>query len=327
MELCMAVCARLQMSREDGAVVAEHLVDAELRGTIGLSRLLALAADGRRYGIETSGEIAVVREGPWGALLDGGNRNGIVVATRATRLAITKAAEGGIAAVAANHHRFSGLLARYVELAARQGLVAIAVAAGGVRAGLPRIAPYGSRVGLFTTNPIAVGVPTAGEPVVWDIATSSVSGAELLDRLADGAPLPDGAAVDTAGLPTRDPHEAIRGALLTWGGHRGSGLAVAVHLLGLLAGLPPFPGETDGAAFVIVALDPSLTGEATSFAQRAMSVAEQVRAAEPAAGHDEVRMPFDRSLRERARQRREGLQIPLALHDGLTAIVRDGIAA
>jgi len=315
------------MSADDAAVVTSHLVDAELRGTVGLSRLLALVNDARLYGVEPTGEVTTVREGSWGALVDGANRSGIVVADHATRLAIAKAKAGGIAAVAANNHRFSGLLSYYVEAAAGAGLVAMAVAAGGVRRGLPRVAPYAAAVGRFTTNPIAFGFPTIADPIVWDIATSASSGAELLERLATGAPLREGTAIDATGKPTIDAHKALDGALLTWGGHRGSGLAIAVHLLGMLAGLPPFPSDTDGASFLIIALDPSVLGDLEIFRQRATTVADRVRATPPAEGHAEVRMPYDRSLRERSRKRREGVELSRAIYDRLVAVARDGLHA
>jgi len=326
-ELCLAICGHLKMSAEDAAVVTSHLVDAELRGTVGLSRLLALVNDARLYGLEPTGVITTIREGSWGALVDGGNRSGIVVAEHATQLAIAKARAGGIAAVAANNHRFSGLLSYYVEACARAGLVALAVAAGGVRKGLPRVAPYAAAVGRFTTNPIAFGFPTVGDPIVWDIATSASSGAELLERLATGVPLRDGTAIDSAGKPTVDAHKALDGALLTWGGHRGSGLAISVHLLAMLAGLPPFPTDTDGASFLIIALDPSVLGDLETFKEQATAVADRIRATPPAEGHAEVRMPYDRSLRERSRKRRDGVELSSAIHERLMAVARDGIHA
>jgi len=319
-ELCLGVCRSLGLREDDAAVITTHLVDAELRGVVGLSRLLAIADDVARYGPGADEEIRVLRDAPHTALLDGGDRIGMVVAARATAMAIDKARRSGTAIVGANRHRFSGLLAHYVEAAAREGLVAVAAAAGGVRAGLPRVAPHGGLEGRFTTNPIAFGFPAGDEPIVWDVSTSAVSGGELLERLADGRALDAGCAIDRAGAPTVGPAEALAGALLTWGGHRGSGLAVAVHMLGMLCGLPAAPTDADGAAFLIVAIDPARLSDPAAFRARATALAEAVRRCAPVPGTPAVRMPYDRSIAARRHARAHGLRLPVELHARLTDI-------
>lgn len=50
-----------------------------------------------------------------------------------------------------------------------------------------------------------------------------------------GTQIPEGWAVDREGNPTVDPAEAAQGALLPFGGHKGSGLSVLLE--GLAAGL------------------------------------------------------------------------------------------
>jgi delta1-piperideine-2-carboxylate reductase len=313
-----AVALRLGASDADAEVVARHLVDDELRGVPGMSRIFIVADDVSRDGGPECSPISVVREGPGTALVDGGRHLGYVVAEYATKLAIQKAKDGGVALVAANNHRYSGTLAYYVEMAAREGLVAMAAASGFFGS----VAPFGGRAGRLDTNPLAFGFPTTGEPVVWDIATSAISGSEVYKRRATGQPLPEGVAVDGAGRPTVDPDEALRGALLSWGGHRGSGLAISIRLLSLLCAVPPLPDAEGQAAFVVVAIDPGALLDPREYLEHAAAFAESIRTTPPVEGGADVRMPYDRSVEERDRRRREGIRLAPAVRARLEQIGR-----
>jgi len=291
----------------DVDVAAQHFLAAEERGRGGINRLTQLARSLDPQGPGECAPIAVVRETAATALVDGGGHLGYAVADHTTRIAIAKAKANGIAAVAANNHRYSGVLGHYVELVAREGLVAIAVGSGN----LPVVAPFGGRTAGLCTNPIAFGFPTPGEPIVWDAASASVSGhlLEIAQRL--GQPLPEGAAVDESGQLTRDPASARAGALFAWGGHRGSGLAVAIQLLGLLANIGADLhnlADWEGA-FLMIAIDPSRFLAEDQFQVAAAEFAEGIRATPPAQGHDAVRMPSDRSLGGREDRRRAGFEV------------------
>jgi LDH2 family malate/lactate/ureidoglycolate dehydrogenase len=163
----------------------------------------------------------------------------MVVAEQATRICVAKARTAGMATVVANNHQQSGLLSYYVEKVAQEGLVGLAVATGRLR-----VAPYGGRVARLGTNPLAFGFPTAEGPIIVDLATSSISGGELLRRVAAKERLSAGAALDATGPPTTNAVEAVDGVLLPWGGHRGSALAIAVQPLGVLCGMKPVPEGT-----------------------------------------------------------------------------------
>ena len=62
-------------------------------------------------------------------------------------------------------------LCRYwVESMAQQGFIGIAMSQS------PEyVAPHGSTEPIFGTNPIAVGVPTAGQPLVMDLSTAAAA--------------------------------------------------------------------------------------------------------------------------------------------------------
>jgi LDH2 family malate/lactate/ureidoglycolate dehydrogenase len=129
-----------------------------------------------------------------------------------------------------------------------------------------------------------------------------------------GHDLPADVAFDVEGRPTRDPASALAGAFAAWGGHKGSGIAIAVQLLGILAGSPPIPPELAGFGFLIVTMRPDLMGPADAFLENVSAYAETVRSARPVAGGPPVRMPFDRSREERRRRIAENaIEVPDAV--------------
>lgn len=282
----------------DAALIADHLIDCELRGLGygGLARAISIAERFERYG-DRRRPIAVLQETPASARLDGGDHIGYVVAHRATTIAIEKAEAEGIAIVGANETWYTGMLSYYAEMAAARGLVSLIASNAS-----PWIAPYGATEGRLGTNPICFGFPSDGDPVIFDIGTSAIMHAEVTLAHRLGHNLPEGIAFDRDGAPTRNPAAALAGAFAAWGGHKGSGLAIAVQLLGILAGSPPVPPELAGFGYLVVTIRPDLMGPAETFLRNVTAFANAVRSARPLPDAPPVRMPFDRSRQERQKR-------------------------
>lgn len=299
--------AALGHNATDAGLIADHLIDCELRGLSygGLARAISIAERIQRVG-DRRRPIRTLRETAVSARIDGGDHIGYVVAHYATRVVIQKAEAAGIAAVGANNTWYTGMLSYYAEMAAAHGLVSVIASNAS-----PWVAPYGASEGRLGTNPICFGFPSADEPVIYDIGTSAIMHAEVKQALRLSNDLPEGAAFDHNGEPTRDPAAALTGAFAAWGGHKGSGLGIAVQLLGILAGSPPIPEELAGFGFLIVAMQPDLMGPAAAFRENVAAFANAVRSARPVDGTPPVRMPFDRSRQERQRRLAEGeIEIP-----------------
>jgi delta1-piperideine-2-carboxylate reductase len=297
----------LDHNDEDARLIADHLIDCELRGLAygGLARAISIAERFERTG-DCRRPMSILHETPVSARLDGGDHIGYVVAHRATTLAIEKAEAAGIALVGASDTWYTGMLSYYAEMAAARGLVSIIASNAS-----PWVAPHGATEGRLGTNPICFGFPSATDPIIFDIGTSAIIHAEvtLAKRLGDD--LPENVAFHRDGSPTVDPSAALAGAFAAWGGHKGSGLAIAVQLLGILAGSPPIPGELAGFGYLIVAMRPDLMGPAETFRRNVSAFANAVRSARPIAGGSPVRMPFDRSRQERARRLAENaIEVP-----------------
>ncbi len=301
----------------DAQLIADHLMDCELRGLSygGLARAISIAERIDRHG-DHRRPIAIVYETPVSARIDGGDQIGYLVAHRATSVAIEKAAVSGIAVVGASDTWYTGMLSYYAEMAAGRGLVSMIASNAS-----PWVAPHGATEGRLGTNPICFGFPSADDPIILDIGTSAIIHAEVTLARRLGQDLPDQVAYDRDGLPTRNPAAALAGAFAVWGGHKGSGLAIVVQLLGILAGSPPIPPELAGFGYLMVAMRPDLMGPPETFRENVSVFAEAVRSARPVADGPPVRMPFDRSRRERARRLAENaIEVPEVLVNQLTVI-------
>jgi LDH2 family malate/lactate/ureidoglycolate dehydrogenase len=311
----------LGFDADETAIIVDHLVDCELRGLsyAGLARILSIA-DRFAHSPMTGERMRVVRETPVSAQLDGADRLGYLVGHRAAEIAAHKAAASGLAVVAANRTWYTGMLSYYAEMITSAGMVAM-IASNAT----PWVAPYGGTEARFGTNPICFGFPSGDVPVIWDIGISDIIHAQAVLAGRTGRRLPPGTAYDQAGEPTDDPASALSGAFVAWGGHRGSGLGIAVQLLGVLAGSPALPPQLAEFGMLVLALRPDLFGDPGEFERRVAEYASAIRATRRADPEVAVRMPFERSAAARARRiEAGGLEVEPAV---LSAVRRLGDGA
>jgi delta1-piperideine-2-carboxylate reductase len=315
------VMRRLGHDAADAAVIADHLLDCELRGLHqgGFARAISIAERLERIPPRRE-PIRVAHETPVSARVEGGDHIGYVVARRATELAIGKARASGLSIVAANDTWYTGMLSYYAEMAVAQGLVAV-IASNATA----WVAPHGATEGRFGTNPICFGFPTTGTPMIWDIGISNVIHADVMLARRLGKALPEGVAYDTAGRLTTDPVAALAGsAFVAWGGAKGAGLGLVVQLLGIMAGSTTLPQDLRGFGFVVLLVQPGLLGD-RDFPARAAEYLEWVRTARPLDASEPVRVPFERSARDRARRLAEGwLELPDVIHAALRGLADEG---
>ncbi len=312
--LAIGALKGIKFSQEHAETTADHLVDAAMRGvTFGsLARVLAISDKMAEFG-DKRRPIATIRETPTSALLDGGDNVGYVVAHHATRMAIDKAARHGMSMVGANNTFYSGLFSYYMEMATSAGMVAFAIGNGPAM-----VAPEGAAEARLSTNPIAFGFPSQGDPVIWDIGTSAIMHGDVMLHGRTGELLPEGVALDSSGQATRDPAAALAGAIKTWGGHKGSGLAVVVQMLGALCGGPVIsPGLFD-MAYLVVVIDPKLFLPEGNYPARVSELADAIRSARPIDPSRPVRMPFERSAQAREESLKSGvIDVPDVVYEGL----------
>ena len=121
------IFAAVPLPAADADLVAGLLVDTELRGVVShgvvqVERYVRAFVDGTA---NPDPDIRVLREGPTTAALAGDGGLGIVVGTRAMRLAIDKAAEYGLGAATTTYHDHIGSAGKYIRMAMRRDMVGI----------------------------------------------------------------------------------------------------------------------------------------------------------------------------------------------------------
>ena len=283
-DLCQNALRQAGYSEEEAWIITDHLVDAEMRGHpfAGLARALSIIEQLRSSDIPSTDGIEVTRSGATFAHLDGHNTVGNLVAYEATKIAVNKAKSAGVSVVGANGFWYSGNLAYYAEMATREDLI-IFIASNGSRI----VAPHGGYEPKFCTNPFCIGFPTTDpdEPIIWDIGTSNIMYAQVMLAERLGVDIPEGSAYDSEGNPTVDPIKALHGALTVWGGHKGSGLATMVQLLGIAAGSAEPTALMSDFGLLILAFDPSILQSLDRVKSDAQKLSQSIRETKMLPGH------------------------------------------
>jgi LDH2 family malate/lactate/ureidoglycolate dehydrogenase len=289
----------------------------------GLYRILGCVNSLRAGKVSATAEPQVIDQAPSIVRVDAGGGFSQLAFKAGLPLLAQKTRANGIAALAINRCvHFSALWVEIEQLTA-EGLVALAC-----NPSHAWVAPAGGRLPVFGTNPIAFGWPRAGQdPFVFDFATSAIARGDIELHRRAGKAIPEGWGVDAQGQPTTDANVVLdSGAMLTFGGHKGSALAAMVELIaGPLIGdltsaeslaydagskSSPYHGE------LIIALDPRrfLGDSAPVHLARAEALFQGIEG-------QGARLPSQRRYAARARSLAEGVQIPEALYNDLKALL------
>jgi LDH2 family malate/lactate/ureidoglycolate dehydrogenase len=302
---CVDALTRAQVTEENAQSVADHLISANLRGvdSHGVIRIPHYIEGIRRGLVKVRSEIRIVRETPISALLEGGYQLGIVVANRATQMAIEKATQSGISVIGIIELGHVGMLAYYTEKIAREKLIGLACVDAPAH-----VAPWGGAERVFGTNPISYAFPTnTSTPLIFDAATSVAATFKLRIMGLKKQEIPDDWALDKNGNPTRNPTEALEGIIWPFGQHKGYAFSLLVELLTypLLGGLPSREvvshPSTQGAMF-IMALNPTLFRDYADYCNDIEKLVRTVKSTKPAKGFSQVVLPGEienRIMRDR----------------------------
>jgi LDH2 family malate/lactate/ureidoglycolate dehydrogenase len=257
--------------------------------------------------------------------VDGGDGFGPRVAFGAAAAISERAKRTGVAVAAVRRASHLGMLAVYVERIAGAGQVGLALTTSEAL-----VHPWGGRVALVGTNPIAVAMPAGAEPFVLDMATGAISKGEVIARGLRGEPLPTGAAVDAQGRPTTDPAAAAAGAISPFGGAKGFALGLAIELIVATLTETALGDEVRGTldvtnpvtkGDVLIAIDPGASGVAP-FGDRLGEYLDGLKASPPAPGTNGVVIPGERARAERGRRLADGIPLPATLWRELSELRR-----
>jgi LDH2 family malate/lactate/ureidoglycolate dehydrogenase len=311
--------AAVGLPSADAAKIAELMVEADLTGADahGVFRLPQYVRRIKAGGVNPRANIAVTRTAPATAMVDGDNGMGHLVMQRAADTAIALAKESGVAWVGARRSNHAGAAGVYAAMTLPHDMIGIYA----VVANANHMPVWGGAENLLGTNPIAFAVPAGQEaPVVLDIATTVVSYGTVKATKLQGKPMPEGWMIDAKdGSPLTDSARSADGLLLPIGGHKGSGLALA---LGLLA------GTLNGAAFgrdvvdfnaddesacdtghFIIALDVSRFIPIATFKSEIDRQLRDLKVSKVLPGFDAIRLPGEQRRTRRAERAAQGVPV------------------
>lgn len=327
-----AACAELLeangVPRDKAAVVADALVDSDLRGveSHGVLRLESYLEHVSVGNIDPRGECSVVSSHGMVMVADGNNGFGQVVGRRAIGMAIEAATQHGAGLVLVKNSNHLGNLAYYASLACEHDMIGITLSNASAV-----MAPWGGMGNHIGNNPLAVAVPLDGEPaIVLDISMSVAARGKILDLFNKGERIPAGWALGPDGRETTDPKDALAGSLMPFGGHKGSGLAIMVEVLtAVLSGSPfgrelgrVFPverGKRQSFSHLFGALAIGSFTAVADFYRHLRHYLDYVKGCPVAPGHAEVLLPGELELRTKEHRQREGIPVPIEVWRRLEA--------
>lgn len=315
--------------------VASNLIEANLRGhdSHGVGMLPRYAEAYLEGGLKPNTHLRIELDA--GALLrlDGGAGFGQVIGHDAMALAIERALQHGSCVVALGNAHHLGRIGAWAEQAAQAGLVSMHFVNVIARA---IVAPFGGADARFGTNPFCAGVPFTGrEPVILDFATSIIAQGKTRVAMNKGELVPPQHLIDDHGRPTREPRYTVVppfGALLTFGAHKGYGLALMCELLGgaLASGMTQRDHDSSKRRILngmfSVLVDPAKLGDRSAFEQEALAFIDWVKASPPREGFDEVLIAGEPERAMRAKRSAEGVPVDATTwHEILAAAGKLGI--
>lgn len=210
-------------------VMSRNMLEAQQQEchSHGLYRLISCAMAARNGAVDPVAEPLVTDHARAIVKTDARGGCSLLAFERSIDLLSQKASVGGMAALAINHCFHYSALWWEVEQLSQRGLVALAM-----NPTHPYVSPFGGRTPLLGTNPLAFSWPRPGHaPYTFDFATSAAARGEIELRARNGTDLPADWAIDAEGQPTTDSSQALKGALLTFGGHKGSAISTMIELM------------------------------------------------------------------------------------------------
>lgn len=305
--------------RDEAAIVANHLVEANLlghdsHGVIRVPKYTDWLADGS---VIANRHAEIVNDHGALIVVDGGFGYGQVIGREAMGIAAERARRHGMAAVAIRNSGHLGRIGAWPEQLATAGLVSVHyvnTSGFGIL-----VAPHGGSDRRLSANPIAAGVPVPGhQPLVLDIATSSTAEGKIQVARNKGTSIPPEYLIDGKGQPTTEPASFYAdppGAILPFGGHKGFGLSFFCEVLAgsLTGGGSSHPCNPSATRLVnnmlSVAFEPAAFGDGGIFAADVDRLIAWVKASPPAVPGGEVLLPGEPEQRTREQRRRFGIPL------------------
>lgn len=313
LEFGVAIFEAAGVPEDQAQIVTNHLVEANLLGhdSHGIRRLPAYVQGLRNGTIRPFGDYKIVRETPTTLVIDAGGGLGMVAAHRAMEMAVARAKEFTLGAVAVHQSSHIGRLGAYPVVATAEDCIGMLMLNGGARF----MAPFGGTARRLPPNPIAIGIPTQGAPMILDITTSVVAGGKVDVQYERNLPVPEGWLIDESGQTVTDPATFRSGAsaMLPLGGplgHKGYGLAMMIDAIagGLSwAGCSSAQPTRGGSGFLALAIRIDGFIDVDTYKEEIESLIEWVKSSPAAPGVKQIYVPGELENEIRQARERDGI--------------------
>jgi LDH2 family malate/lactate/ureidoglycolate dehydrogenase len=281
--------------------IAEVVVQAESMGvtTHGVAALNYFDAQ-IPHELDPKAEPSIVKERGATALIEGNSCFGQLAMRMAAETGLDRVRSHGAAVIGVRNCLWIAALSTYLLPIARAGFLAQLWAQTST---CKDAAPVGGIEAKFSTNPVAIAIPTPEEPIVADFATTCYSMGSVARMARGGTKAPEPAFLDADGLPSSDPRVVREGgSILFVGGehfgHKGYGLSLwAEALAAMVGGSCNNPDVKTRQNVTLLLLDPEAF-EGAAYYQREMTrFLRHLKHSRLRPGYDEIRLPGERSLR------------------------------
>ncbi|MEJ8476124.1 Ldh family oxidoreductase [Roseibium algae] len=264
---------------------------ADSHGVLRIPRYIEMVELGK---IDPSAIPVIEKRSGSVAVLDAMNAPGAFSMTAAMDEAIDLASQFSIGWCSAQNITHAGAVGYYALQAAMRGYVGIVMTASG-----PLMAYHGARVSGVSTNPISIGAPSSGRPLLLDMSTSTVALGKIMFAKDAGKQIPEGWGIDANGTPVTDPQKVA--TVTPLGGPKGSGLSLMIEVLSsVLIGNPviskALSGQGGSMNGVAMALNISAFSNPDSFADQIATLAASIKSLPKAEGTDAILMPGERGF-------------------------------
>lgn len=331
-EFAVRVFSSLGLPPKDAFIVADHMVEADLRGVYshGMLLLKTYVKKLKAGVINPTPNIRIVRETPGTALVDGDNGAGHVVAARAMEIAIRKGKAVGISHVGVQGSNHFGTCAYWAAMALPHDMVGFASSVGVTNI----IAPTGGLTPLLGNNPFGVAIPADKEyPVVLDMALSVVARGKITHAMKSGTPIPDTWALNKWGDPTTNAKDAYEGLLQPVGGYKGYGMSFVIGALGAVLNGAAFLGDVmpfhsnltkpQNAGHFFLTIDIKAFMDPSEFKAKMDEAIQTMHSLKLASGTERIYVPGEIEWLKRVERLSKGIPITSAVWHDVAAISQD----
>lgn len=288
----------------DAATVASLLVEADLMGhdTHGLQLLPAYVTELRNGTMQGVGQALVLRDHGAVAHWDGRWLSGVSLIAAAIDTAAAKALLLGIGAVSIKRAHHTACLQAYLQRATDQGLMVMIASSDPASV---TVAPFGGLDAVFGPDPLAIGIPTSGNPILIDMSSSITTNGMVARSSSEGTRLRGPWVQDHDGNPSSDPAVLTAeppGSLLLAGGldHGQKGYGMALTVEALSQGLSGYGRQNAekrwGASVFVQVIDPKVFAGENTYTDQTDHLVRLCRASRPRADWPAVRMPGEKAL-------------------------------